>query len=224
MDLQFFSGRGCNSERIFLPRSFRRNVKWMPKIGDLFPNFEASSTEGCLRFYNWAEGQWSVIFSHPAAFTPVCTSEIVALAEARDDFAANGVKLLAISRSAVMEQYKWFRDVEKSYGVTIDFPGVEDVSGCLSDAFGFLHPKELPECPIRKCFVLDPEMRIRMIFEYPAMIGRSTDELLRCIFALQIQAREGVATPADWYPGEKVISFPPANRNKVPRAIASNEG
>lgn len=206
MSYQFFSGRGRWGEKIFIPTGYRRSVKWQPQIGDIFPDFEASTTEGPIQFFKWAEGHWSFLFSHPAAFTPVCTTEMMALAMASDDFAARQVKLLGFTCDDLDSQSRWHDEIECRFGARIDFPTVEDVSGNLSQAFGMIHKNESAEWPIRKSFVVDPQMHIRMIFEYPLSVGRSTDEVLRCIDAIRLCDGHGVATPADWQAGDEYLA------------------
>ncbi len=205
MSIQLFAGRGSRGEQIFLPLAYRKQVKWLPQIGDIFPNFQAATTEGPMRFFNWAEGHWSFLFSHPAAFTPVCTTEMVSLAAAKQDFDDRKVKLLGFTASTIEDQRGWHDDIFNRFGFDIDFPTVDDQSGALARAFGMMHVKESASWPIRKSFILDPQMRIRMIFEYPIHVGRSTDEVLRSIDALQAADEHGVAIPADWQPGEEYL-------------------
>lgn len=205
MSINVFSWRAKGVQRLFVPPGYRKTVKWLPQIGDIFPNFEATTTAGTLRFFDWAEGSWTFLFSHPSAFTPVCTSEVVAMASAAEEFAQRNVRLLAFSRSPIELQQAWFAQIEEAFGVRVDFPGVEDATGQFGRSFGMVHPHESGTCPIRKSFILDPDMRIRMIFEYPMGVGRSTDEVLRCIDALQLQRSEALALPADWQPGDLAL-------------------
>lgn len=205
MPLQLFAGRGTNGERIFLPLTYKRTVKWLPQIDDIFPDFEVTTTEGPMRFFDWADGHWSFLFSHPAAFTPVCTTEMVALADARERFAARSVKLLGFTASQLEVQQSWHEDIHRTFGVTVDFPTVDDRNGTLARAFGMIHEKASTSWPIRKSILLDPQMRIRMIFEYPIYVGRSTDEVLRAIDALQAVDEHDVATPADWRLGQEYL-------------------
>ncbi|MBC7153225.1 MAG: redoxin domain-containing protein [Rhodobacteraceae bacterium] len=183
-------------------------MKWIPKLGDVFPDFTAESTEGRIRFHEWAEGQWTFLFSHPGSFTPVCSTEMAGFAAAAPDFAARGVRLMTISGDPLERQVAWRKDIEEIFEVEIDFPSVADQSGVLSNAFGMIHPKQSEACPIRKSFVVDPALRVRMIFEYPRMIGRSTDETLRVIDALQASDRYNLGTPADWQPGDDMLCVP----------------
>lgn len=208
MGMQFFSGRGRNGETVQLPLAYRKKVKWLPQIGDIFPDFETETTDGRLRFHDWAEGGWSVLFSHPGAFTPICSTELAGFASAQQEFDERGVKLLAVSRDDVARLRDWRADVESIFDVSIDFPSASDPSGILADAFGMIHPKQSADCAIRKSFIVDPELKLRMIFEYPRAVGRSTDEILRVIDALQAFDRYGLGAPADWQPGDDMLVPP----------------
>ena len=192
-------------KQIYLPVADKNMVRWVPKLGDNFPDFQASTTNGPLQFYDWADGQWCFVFSHPAAFTAVCTTEIVALAAAYEDFAAREVKLLGFTASPLEDQRNWHHDILKKFGFHVNFPTVDDQTGFFARTFGMVHENESTSGPIRKSFVLDPKMRIRMIFEYPIYVGRSTDEVLRTIDALQAVDEHDVATPADWRPGQEYL-------------------
>lgn len=205
MAIQFFSFNTGDKNRLYLPNAYRRTVPWLPRIGDIFPDFLAATTNGPLRMFDWAEGHWSYVFSHPAAKTPVCTTELLALSAALPDFEARNVKLLGFSGSPIEEQASWHDDLQRLFGVSIPWPFVADTSNKMARSFGMMHEKESETWPIRKSFILDPEMRVRMIFEYPVYVARGTDEILRVIDALQVQDRTGLAVPADWVPGDDLI-------------------
>lgn len=205
MAFQFFSFHAGDKNRLFLPGGYRRSVPWVPRLGDVFPNFEAAATTGPLRFVDWAKGHWSYVFGHPAARTPVCTSEVLALAAAEPDFERRTVRLLGISGSTIEDQRRWHDDLRRLFGVAVTCPFVADTSNRLARSFGMMHEKEADDRPIRKSFILDPEMRIRMIFEYPVPVARGTDEILRAIDALQVHDRTGLAAPADWMPGDDLL-------------------
>lgn len=205
MMMQLFTGVSGAAQKLQLPLAYRKSVKWLPQIGDIFPNFEAQTTAGRLKFFDWADGHWTFLFSHPAAFTPVCTTEMVALAAAEDDFAAREIKLLGFTASPLDEQMRWHQDILDTFGLAIDFPMVDDHGGAMARAFGMIHEKESMTWPIRKSFILDPQMRIRMIFEYPIYVGRNTDEVLRAVDALKAVDEHDVAIPADWQPGDEFL-------------------
>jgi peroxiredoxin (alkyl hydroperoxide reductase subunit C) len=193
--------------RLYIPIGYRRTVGWLPQIGDIFPDFSAESTHGRMRFFDWAEGHWTVLFSHPAALTPVCTTEIVSLASSQQDFEARNVKLLGFSGSSYEDQIRWHADIERIFGIPVDFRFVIDADCRMARNFGMMHEKQSADWPIRKTFILDPTMRIRMIFEYPIYIGRATEEILRVVDALRMQDATELAIPADWEEGEELI-FP----------------
>ncbi|WP_421999213.1 redoxin domain-containing protein [Roseovarius mucosus] len=205
MTIQFFTPRGPGNEVLKLPSSLRKTVKWLPQIGDLFPDFAVETTQGTLRFWDWAEGSWVHLFSHPAAFTPVCTTEIASLASYSRSWTACGIKNLALTASSITEQQAWHAEIEDMFDVKVDFPCACDHGMRLARIFGMVHEKESSEWPIRKSFLIDPAQRIRMIFEYPVFVGRNTDEVLRVAKALQLRDRTGAATPADWYDGDIAI-------------------
>lgn len=190
-------------KQMFLPVADKNMVSWVPKLGDNFPDFQASTTKGPLRFFDWIDGHWCFVFSQPAAFTAVCTTEIVALAAAYEDFAARGVKLLGFTASSLEDQRDWHHDILKKFGFHVNFPTVNDQAGFFVRTFGMVHENKSTSRPIRKSFVLDSKMRIRMIFENPIYVARSTNEVLRTIEALQAVDEHDIATPADWRPGQE---------------------
>lgn len=200
-----FEKRAIGDAQIELPKGYKATVQWVPHIGDIVPNFKARTTRGPIGFHEWAEGSWVYLFSHPGAFTPVCTTEMASFANATDEFAQRGVKLIALSRDAVAQQLNWCDDIERMFKVSVPFPVIEDCSGELASLFGMIHPKQSTEWTIRKSLIIDPSLRLRMIFEYPIYIGRSTTETLRVIDALQTLDRHEVGTPADWHPGNSVL-------------------
>ncbi len=205
MGMQFFKFAADKPRQIQMPAAYMHKKSWSPRIGDIFPDFDAPTTQGSMRFFDWAEGSWCFLFSHPVAFSPVCTTEMIALANAHEEFQGCNANILGFTASSLAEQRAWHRDIEDRFGYPIGFPTVEDVDGQFAEAFGMHHPKESTNWPIRKSFILDPQMRIRMIFEYPLYVGRSTDEVLRTIEALQAVDKFGIATPADWHPGEHYL-------------------
>lgn len=205
MGVQLFVPIGADGSIMRLPREYRRSVKWLPQIGDIFPNFSVNTTQGLLTFWPWAEGSWTLLFSHPAARTPVCTTELGAISVLEKDFAELGLKALGLTAAGLSEQSAWHREIEDLYGADVWFPTASDPAGELARLFGMRHEKEHPNHPIRKSFILDPQMRIRMIFEYPMFVGRSIEETLRVVDALQVREKTGASTPSDWCLGDAVI-------------------
>ena len=180
--------------------------EWRPHMGARFAEFEVQTTQGFLNLKDWAAGSWVYLFSHPNAFTPVCTSEILALADATQDFNALNCKILGITATSVAEQTAWHEEIEDTFDVDIEFPVAEDPMGILADALGLVRYADNQTCSIRKSFILDPDLRVRMIYEYPEEVGRNTDETLRCITALQASRSTRLATPADWKPGDRFLN------------------
>ncbi len=205
MSIQFFAPRGPGNEMIRLPAALRRTVRWLPQIGDLFPDFRVETTMGDLNFWDWAEGSWIHLFSHPAANTPVCTTEMASIVALSDEWRAADVRHLALSGSPIDEQRAWHGDIAGLFGLEVDFPCAHDPGLHLSRLFGMMHEKSDSARPIRKSFVVDPAMRVAMLFEYPSFLGRNFEEVLRVIRALQLRAETGAATPADWQGGDMVI-------------------
>lgn len=205
MGIQFFAPRGADGKTMQIPLSMKKTVKWLPQIGDIFPDFVVDTTAGRIGFWDWAEGGWTFLFSHPAACTPVCTTEMGAIARLRSDFEALGLKAFGMTGSPVENQVEWHKDVGTIFEAPVWFPTATDYDGDLAQLFGMRHEKEHKAWPIRKSFILDPHMRVRMVTEYPVFVGRSIEETLRVVEALQMVDRGGVATPADWYPSDPAI-------------------
>lgn len=191
-----------------VPTSYRKTVRWLPQIGDIVPNFRADTTMGPLAFHPWAEGQWSVLFSHPKAYTPVCTTEVASLAAMQDEFSQRGVQLLGICCSGLEEQLEWHHEITRLFGHQVRFPMIGDVDGELAGLIGMVHGKEHEDWPIRKTLIVDPSLRVRAISEYPIAVGRSSEELLRLIDALQRVTAYRVVTGADWEKGDRVMLYP----------------
>lgn len=205
MSVQFFTPRGPKNEMIRLSAAQRKTVRWLPQIGDVFPDFSVTTTQGPLRFWEWAEGSWVHLFSHPAALTPVCTTEMAAVADCGRESGQIRLKHLALSGSSIDDQLKWHDDIARLFGLTVDFPCGFDPGNQLSRLFGMMHDKESATWPIRKSFIIDPALHIRLIFEYPVFVGRNIEEVLRTVRALQVHDATGAATPADWDRGDLLI-------------------
>ena len=186
----------------------------MPRIGERAPDFQALTTQGPLSMSD-LKGQWVVLFSHPGDFTPVCTTEFVALARLAEEFAKRNVKLVGLSVDSIHSHLAWLRNIEEKLGVKIPFPVIADVDMKVANKFGMIHPDASTTAAVRALFVIDPEGFIQALVYYPLQTGRSTDEILRLIDALQTTYQHHVATPADWHPGEKVIVPPPLTQEQV---------
>ncbi|WP_422345172.1 peroxiredoxin [Parasphingorhabdus sp.] len=178
-------------------------------IGDIAPNFVADSTTGEIDLHKWAEDDWVFFFSHPADFTPVCTTEMGRTAQLADEFAARNVKPLGLSTDIVEEHWDWIHDVNATQHTNVRFPILADPDCKISRLYDMIHPGESHTEAVRSVFIIDPEKKIRLIMTYPMTIGRNFDEILRVIDALQLSDKKNIATPADWQSGDKVI-IPPS--------------
>lgn len=188
-----------------LPTGYRSVEPWHPHLGDIFPDFTAQSSIGTLNFHEWAEGHWIYLFSHPAAFTPVCSTELADVASRADELAARDVRAITLSRDRLEDQALWTEDLAKLFGYPIDFPVISDPEGIISEACGMVHPHEDRLLTIRKAFIIDPSLRIRLIIEYPMSIGRDIEEILRVIDALKATDAEDLASPGGWMPGDPLL-------------------
>ncbi len=181
----------------------------MPRINEPAPAFKAKTTHG-ERSLDDYKGKWLVLFSHPADFTPVCTTEFMGFARAADRFKALNCELLGLSIDSVHSHIAWMRSIEEKFGVEIPFPIIDDLSMNVAKAFGMIHPGASDTSAVRATFLIDPEGVIRAMVYYPMSNGRSVDEFVRLLTALQTSDANKVATPENWQPGEPVIVPPPA--------------
>ena len=178
------------------------------KLFDTIPNFTQESTEGPLNFYEWAGRDWVVLFSHPRDFTPVCTTELGAVARLKPEFDKRGVKVIGLSVDPVDQHLRWAGDIERTQGTALNFPLIADVDRRVASLLGLIHPNASDTATVRSVFVVDPAKRVRLTLTYPASTGRNFDEILRTIDSLQLTDNHKVATPADWKQGEDVIILP----------------
>lgn len=181
---------------------------WPPMLHDKAPDFSARTTMGD-RALSGYRGKWVLLFSHPADFTPVCTSEFVAFANAADDFSALGCELLALSVDSLFSHLAWIRSIREQFDVVVPFPIIEDPSMAIARAYGMLAPNAPDAALVRAVFVIDPEGMIRALSWYPMTTGRNVAELLRLVAALRMTDRHDVSTPEGWQPGQDVILHPP---------------
>ncbi|MFC3215998.1 peroxiredoxin [Novosphingobium panipatense] len=181
----------------------------MPRINEPAPAFKAKTTHG-ERSLDDYKGKWLVLFSHPADFTPVCTTEFMGFAKAADRFKALNCELLGLSIDSVHSHIAWMRSIEEKFGVEIPFPIIDDLSMIVAKAFGMIHPGASDTSAVRATFIIDPEGIIRAMVYYPMSNGRSVDEFVRLLTALQTSDANKIATPENWQPGEPVIVPPPA--------------
>jgi peroxiredoxin (alkyl hydroperoxide reductase subunit C) len=181
----------------------------LPRIGDTAPDFTAPTTHGELGFHAWKQSQWAILFSHPADFTPVCSTELTAFARRNDEFAARNTRLIGVSIDSIHSHLAWVENLRTILGIRLPFPLIADLSTEVARKYGMIHPGESSTVTVRALFIVDPKNTIRAIIYYPLNVGRSVDEVLRALVALQTADTHGVACPADWTPGQKVIVPPP---------------
>ncbi len=192
----------------------------LPRIGDIAPDFTAQTTHGEITFSKWQEGKWVVLFSHPADFTPVCSTELTELARRSKEFEQRGVRLIGISVDSIHSHLAWVQNLQKILDVRLPYPLIADSPRSVSELYGMLHPNESATVTVRALFVIDPKRTIRSIIYYPLNVGRSVDEIVRVVDALQTADGKGVACPVNWKPGDKVIVPPPKTEKEVDDRLA----
>lgn len=178
------------------------------RLGDDAPNFTAETTDGTIDFYDWKDGQWAVLFSHPADYTPVCTTELGRTAALNGEFAKRGVKTIAVSVDPIEDHRGWAGDIGDVGGTDLNFPIIADPDRTVSHLYDMLHPGEGDTSTVRSVFIIDPKNKVRLTLTYPKSVGRNFDEIVRVIDALQLTDKAPVATPVDWRPGDRVIVSP----------------
>ena len=172
------------------------------RLGDIAPDFEQDSSEGRIRLHEWLGDSWGVLFSHPADFTPVCTTEL------KDQFAQRGVKVLALSVDPVESHLKWIDDINETQDTRVNFPIIADADRKVSELYDLIHPNANDTLTVRSLFIIDPNKKVRLIITYPASTGRNFNEILRVIDSLQLTDEHKVATPANWEDGDEVVIVP----------------
>jgi len=186
----------------------------IPRLGEKAPDFEAATTQGTLRLSDF-KGSWLVLFSHPADFTPVCTTEFIAFSQIYDELKKRNTELLGLSVDSTSSHIAWIRNVEEKIGVKIPFPIIADLDKKVGSLYGMIHPSQSRTETVRCVFIIDPEGILRAMICYPLTTGRNMNEVLRLIDALQTTDKHKVATPANWQPGEPVIVPPPKTQEEA---------
>lgn len=200
----------------------------MPRIGDIAPSFKAKTTQGDINFPEDYKGSWSILFSHPADFTPVCTSEFMTFASQEEKFNKANCKLIGLSIDGLFSHIAWLRNIKEKIefkgmkNVEVKFPLIEDISMNVAKKYGMVQPGESTTQAVRAVFFIDPEAKIRAIIYYPLSLGRNFDELYRALIAMQAADKYNIATPADWNPGDDVI-VPTAGSCGVAQARMENK-
>jgi len=178
------------------------------RLGDTAPNFKAKTTEGEIDFYEYLGNSWGVLFSHPADYTPVCTTELGKTALLKNEFEKRNVKVLAVSVDPLDKHMGWRNDINETQNCSVDFPIIADEERTVANLYGMIHPNASETFTVRSLFIIGPDKKIKLTLTYPASTGRNFQEVLRVIDSLQLTAKYGVATPADWQYGEDVIVVP----------------
>ena len=191
--------------------SLEANVQTAPRLelNGPAPDFTTNTTHGPLTLSEYGKGKWVILFSHPADFTPVCTTEFMAFAKIQDDLDKRGVKLIGNSIDSVYSHIAWVRNIKQNFDVDIKFPIIADLDMKVAKLYGMLHEASAATAAVRTVFFIDPEQKLRAMIYYPLNVGRNFDEILRVVDALQTTDKHGVACPADWRPGDDVIVPPP---------------
>ncbi|MGY6530670.1 MAG: peroxiredoxin [Cyanobacterium sp.] len=178
------------------------------QLGDTVPNFTQASSEGEINFYDWAGDSWVVLFSHPADYTPVCTTELGTVASLQSEFKKRNVKTIALSVDDVESHKGWICDINETQNTTVNYPILADGDRTVADLYGMVHPKSLNNLTVRSVFIIDPNKKLRLTITYPASTGRNFDEILRVIDSLQLTDYHQVATPANWQDGDDCVVVP----------------
>ncbi|MBC7426661.1 MAG: peroxiredoxin [Bacteroidia bacterium] len=186
------------------------------QLGDIAPDFNAPTTLGDINFYDYIKDSWAVFFSHPADFTPVCTTELGRASRLKPEFDKRNVKLIAISVDNVESHKEWIKDINETQNTDFNFPIIGDENKTVAQLYGMLHPNASETFTVRSVFVIAPDKKIKLILTYPASTGRNFDEILRVIDSLQLTANHSVATPADWKHGDDCVVVPSIATADIP--------
>lgn len=178
------------------------------RLGDIAPDFRAQTTQGSINFHEWLGTSWGILFSHPADFTPVCTTELGTVANYFPEFEKRGAKVIALSVDGLESHYEWIKDINETQNTTVNFPIIADENKEIATLYDMLHPNASDKFTVRSVFVIGPDKKVKLTLTYPASTGRNFDELLRVIDSLQLTANYSVATPANWSEGKDVVIAP----------------
>ncbi len=200
----------------------QKEVFQMPRIGDQAPDFKAMTTTGMMQFSEHIKGSWTILFSHPADFTPVCTTEMSGFAILEDEFKKMNTKLVGLSIDSIHSHVAWVNNVKEKTGVFMRFPLIADIDMKVSKLYGMLQPGESETAAVRAVFFIDPNGKIRLIMYYPLNVGRNMDEIIRALQALQTADEHKVSLPLNWKPGEKAIVPPPKTIDELEERLKSN--
>lgn len=178
------------------------------RLGDTAPDFTAETTQGNIRFHEWLGDSWGVLFSHPADFTPVCTTELGTVAKFKAEFDKRNTKVIALSVDPLTDHHEWIKDIEETQETTVNFPIIADGDRKVSELYDMIHPNASEKFTVRSVFIIGPDKKVKLILTYPASTGRNFYELIRVLDSLQLTAHHQLATPANWKEGEEVVIAP----------------
>jgi alkyl hydroperoxide reductase subunit AhpC len=178
------------------------------QLGDTAPDFTADTTEGTISFHDWLGDSWGVLFSHPKDFTPVCTTELGAVARLKGEFDKRNTKVIAVSVDPLESHQRWISDINDTQGTTVNFPIIADPDRKVADLYGMIHPNASDSTTVRSVFIVGPDKKVKLTITYPQSAGRNFQEILRVLDSLQLSSKYSVSTPADWTEGEDVIIMP----------------
>jgi alkyl hydroperoxide reductase subunit AhpC len=193
------------------------------RLGDEAPNFTADTTDGEITFHDWKDGSWAILFSHPADFTPVCTTELGRTAALKDEFAKRNTKAIAVSVDPIESHNGWAPDIGEVGGTDLNVPIIADPDRSVSEAYDMIHPGEGDTSTVRSVFVIDPNNKVRLTLTYPKSVGRNFDEVVRVVDALQATDANPISTPVDWRPGDRVIVSPAMSTDDAREKFANVE-
>ena len=186
------------------------------RLGDIAPDFTVDSTDGKIEFHKWLGNSWGVLFSHPADFTPVCTTELGSVAKLQDEFKKRNVKTIALSVDPIASHHDWVKDINETQKTKVNYPIIADPTFEVSKLYDMVHPNASDKFTVRSVFIIGPDKKVKLILTYPASTGRNFDEILRVIDSLQLTANYSVATPANWKDGEDVVIAPAIKDEDIP--------
>ncbi|ACB49487.1 MULTISPECIES: peroxiredoxin [Cyanophyceae] len=193
------------------------------QLGDTVPDFTQETSEGTISFHEWAGDSWVVLFSHPADYTPVCTTELGTVASLKPEFDKRNVKILALSVDSVDSHKGWINDINETQNTNVNYPIIADPDRKVADLYGMIHPNSLNNLTVRSVFIIDPNKKLRLTLTYPASTGRNFDEILRVIDSLQLTDYHQVATPANWKDGDDCVVVPSISteeaKQKFPKGV-----
>jgi thioredoxin-dependent peroxiredoxin len=185
------------------------------RLGDIAPNFKAQTSEGEIDFYEFLGNGWGVLFSHPADFTPVCTTELGTTAKLKEEFTKRNVKVIALSVDSVASHHEWIKDINETQNTAVNFPIIADENREISTLYDFIHPNASATATVRSVLIIAPDRTVKLIITYPASTGRNFTEILRVIDSLQLTANHQVATPANWQQGGDVVIIPAVKDEEI---------